>query len=352
MNDCRNSASVPARCPLFRPLCIIFLNLVLLLPPAQAQDSHGEQLTGLRTLDSRVATIGHRLAVASLDLCRDRQWLPGFVIHDLSQYGVSHRDAAIRAFGLDRGPGVLALAEAGPADRHGLRLDDVLVTADGAGLSREAPSAGRSFDQVERMLDVIERAFADGSAELAVLRGGERLAIRIAAEQGCPSRFQLIPSRRLNARADGRYVQVTSAISQYVLDDQELAAVLAHEFAHNILHHRVRLDEAGVARGFFGNFGRNARLIRETESEADRLSIYLLERAGYDPEAAVRFWARFGRRGLNFLGSPTHPNWRARIALFEEEIRHIREARAAGRVPIPSFIANRTPPAAAERPSG
>ena len=75
--------------------------------------------------------------------------------------------------------------------------------------------------------------------------------------------------------------------------------------------HRVRLDAgAACARGFLGNFGRNARRIRETEVEADRLSVYLMERAGYDPEAAVRFWSRFGRRGLNFLGSPTHPNWR------------------------------------------
>ena len=139
----------------------------------------------------------------------------------------------------------------------------------------------------------------------------------------------------MNAEADGRYVQVTTALAQYVADDAELAAVLAHEFAHNILGHRVRLDAARVSRGFFGNFGRNAARIRETEIEADRFSIYLLDRAGYDPEAAVRFWTRFGQHGLNFLGSPTHPNWRSRIALFETEIAAIRRARAEGREPVP-----------------
>jgi hypothetical protein len=46
-----------------------------------------------------------------------------------------------------------------------------------------------------------------------------------------------------------------------------------------MLRHRTRLDSGGVAY-FLGNFGRNARLIRETESEADRLSVYLLDRAG------------------------------------------------------------------------
>jgi predicted Zn-dependent protease len=136
-------------------------------------------------------------------------------------------------------------------------------------------------------------------------------------------------------------VQVTTAIAAYVADDDELAAVLAHEFAHNILGHRVRLDAARVSRGFFGNFGRSAARIRETEIEADRFSVYLLDRAGYDPAAAVRFWTRFGQRGLNFLGSPTHPNWRARIASFETEIAAIRRAHMQGTEPVPPF---RAPP--------
>jgi predicted Zn-dependent protease len=191
---------------------------------------------------------------------------------------------------------------------------------------------------MERILGVLDLAFADGRAALEVRRGGERLTIIVEAEQGCLSRFQVVPGRSLNARADGRYVQVTTRIAEYVADDGELAAILAHEFAHNVLGHRVRLDQAGVSRGFLGNFGGNARRIRETEIEADRLSVYLMERAGYDPAAAARFWSRFGRRGLNFLGSPTHPNWRARILSFETEIAAIRRARAAGQTPVPGFV--------------
>ena len=306
---------------------------------AAAQTSAEQQsLVGMRALDTRVATIGHRLAIGSGDLCRERQWLPGFVIHDLSQYGGDYRAAAIRAFGLDRGPGILALAEAGPAARAGVRVDDIIGAADAVPMPAAEAARERTFEQAERILDLLEQAFADGEAELQLVRGGESLRVSVRGEQGCPSRFQLIPSGRLNARADGRYVQVTTAIAQYVQDDQELAAVLAHEFAHNVLRHRERLDEADVARGFLGNFGRNARLIRETEAEADRLSVYLLERAGYDPGAAIRFWTRFGRRGLSFLGSPTHPNWRARIASFQAEIERIRAARAAGRVPLPVFL--------------
>jgi hypothetical protein len=335
---------------------IFLLSVALALAasgPAPAQPATEQSsLVALRALDGQVATIGQRLAVASADLCREHEWLPGFALHDLSQYGGAYRDAAIRAFGLDRGPAVLALAAGGPAERAGLRLDDIVLAADGASLTAPGEPTNRTFAQVERMLDTLDRAFADGAADLSVLRGSERLRIHIAGEQGCPSRFQLIPSRQLNAHADGRYVQVTTAISEYVENETELAAVLAHEFAHNILRHRARLDAAHVSRGFLGNFGRNARLIRETEAEADRLSIYLLDRAGYDPAAAVRFWERFGRRGLNFLGSPTHPNWRQRIALFQAEIDVVRQAREAGRMPYPVFLdAARAAPAAA-RPSG
>jgi predicted Zn-dependent protease len=93
-----------------------------------------------------------------------------------------------------------------------------------------------------------------------------------------------------------------------------------------------------VQRGLLANFGMNARRIRETEVEADRLSVWLMARAGYDPEAASRFWGRFGRRGLNFLGSPTHPNWRLRVQSFEAEIAKLRAAQPAGRAAMPDFV--------------
>ncbi len=308
-------------------------------PAGAAQDRAGEAaLAAARALDLRVAVIGHRLAVANLDRCAARAWLPGFVIHDLSQYGEEVRAAAARAFGLDAGPGVLALVPGGPAARAGLRTDDILLAFDSAPVPRGIPGRSGSFAQMERILTALEGALADGRVTLEVQRGTGRLTVGISAERGCATRFQLIPGRRMNAQADGIYVQVTTALAEYAEDEAELAAVLAHEFAHNVLGHRQRLNQAGVRRGIRANFGNNARRIRETEIEADRLSVYLLERAGYDPQAAVRFWSRFGRRGFNFLGSPTHPNWRRRVQSFETEIARIRVARAAGRTPVPDFV--------------
>ncbi|HEX8641146.1 MAG TPA: M48 family metallopeptidase [Allosphingosinicella sp.] len=302
-------------------------------PAAAQHDPLRDSLLTMRSLDARVAEVGHRLARSNRELCGVRQWLPGFAVHDLSAYNGDYRGAAIRAFGFSGEPRVLVVVRGGSAERAGLRVDDALLRAD----AERLPQAGGTADRTEAVLDAIERAFADGAAELELRRDAQPMTLRVQAEEGCATRFQLLPASGLDARADGQYVQITTRLASWVADDQELAAVLAHEFAHNVLAHKARLDAAGVARGFRANFGRNARLIRETELEADRLSVYLLDRAGYDPEAAIRFWTRFRGQGLNFLGSSTHGSPGRRIALMRAEMEAIRRARAAGLVPRPPF---------------
>lgn len=318
---------------------ILLLPVIAMTAPAGAAAAPAPlTFADMRVLDGRVETIGHRLAVAARDLCADQAWRPGFALQDLSQFAAADRPVMIRLFGLDAGPGVQALAADGPAARVGLQTDDVLLAIDGAASPAGALPTGASFDRMEAILALVDQGFADGVAVLRVRRGGAEREVRIAAERGCASRFQLVRSNSLSAQADGRYVQVTTGFGAYAPDDTGLAAVMAHELAHNILRHRARLDAAGVQRGLLGNFGRNARLIRETEDEADRLGVYILERAGYDLDAALAFWERFGRRGLNLIGTPTHGSWRTRITVIREEIANVRRARAAGQVPMPDFL--------------
>lgn len=304
----------------------------LALAAIQTSDQGGS-LAALQTQDASVATAGFRLAQANLGLCGDRAFLAGITPHYLNQYDAAFRDTAGRQFQLKALPSVLAVAAGSPAERAGLRADDRLLAADGQpfGTAQPRGDAG-SFADTEQALDLIDRAAADGKLLLRIERGVAASDIPVQLVQGCRSRFQLVPGDTLKAQADGDYVQISAGLAAFAQSDGELASVLAHELAHNILRHRVTLERQGaLKRGLFGPGARNAKLIRATEIEADRLSPYLMANAGYDPRDAVRYWERHGaERGDRWFRTGTHPRWRDRVKLIEAEVARIEGARARG----------------------
>ena len=156
---------------------------------------------------------------------------------------------------------------------------------------------------------------------LKLLRQGEQFAVALDAPPVCASDFQIDPSSQLDAGAQGSMVSITSAFADYAADDAELAAIVAHELAHNILQHRARLDAAKVSRGIGRSFGKSRKAILATEIEADRLSIWLLANAGYEPSVALTFWQRYRREhGVQLLSDGTHLSWSKRIAIMQAEL--------------------------------
>jgi predicted Zn-dependent protease len=148
----------------------------------------------------------------------------------------------------------------------------------------------------------------------------------------------------VRARADGILVLLYAGMLRFSDNDDELATVIAHELAHNILRHRARLNAANIQRGLAQNFGRNARLTRATEEEADRLSVWLMADAGYDPAAAARFWTNFGKRhGGGIFAAPTHPRWQDRVRSVTEEAAAMQRLRAADPLAIPPLVASPPP---------
>lgn len=294
----------------------------------------------LQQIDARLLTVGYRLATSAGALCAQVP-LAGFTVHELGQYPANEQQAARDTFGFDDSgaPRVLAVAPGSPAERAGLRANDALLALDGTALPAPAQGTGGSYARVAAIMARIEAAAANGTMALAFAREGERFAYEIRLDTGCASRFETRDSATLNSQADGRYVIVTTGIVRFVESDDELAAVMAHELAHNILRHRARLDAAGIRRGLLQEFGRNARLTRRTEDEADRLGVYLVDRAGYSMAAIGAFWERFRREhGAGIFRSATHSSERARIASIEGEIARIAALKAAGKPIRPEFM--------------
>ncbi|SFP47641.1 hypothetical protein SAMN04488241_102170 [Sphingomonas rubra] len=205
------------------------------------------------------------------------------------------------------------------AARVGLRAGDVLVTIDGVPLP--AATGGKAtFAGVQAIHDRLAAALASPPAQLVVERAGRRVPVELPADLGCPSFVQLVPSAKRDAEADGRTVTISSAVAEYARDDDELAAPIAHELAHNILGHRAALRRDRVSKGLFAGFGANGRRLRETEDEADLTGVELMAAAGYDPAGAIRFWNRFGPASSQLIGDGTHRGWRARVTAIAAKV--------------------------------
>ncbi|HEY0444974.1 MAG TPA: M48 family metallopeptidase [Allosphingosinicella sp.] len=305
---------------------------LLALIPGMAMAAPGSHL---RAEDNRIAAITYRLATAGAGLCDERHPLTGLLFHHLAEYEVRDRPQLISTYGLDRGPGILTVLDDSPAAEAGLAAGDVLLTVNGRRFPPPlAVSAGRkewrqALDAVEALL---EEQLKLGPVRLMVLRDRAPIELTLGSVPGCPARVRLARSGQVNAFANGRYVVMTTGLLGFIQDEDELAIVIAHELAHNVLRHRDRLEAQNVPRGLLRGIGKNASRVRATEEEADRLGIRLAWAAGYDVSAAIPFWRRFYAR---YDTVPqlfrTHPGLRAREKLISETIAELGAASAQRR---------------------
>ncbi|WP_324749085.1 M48 family metallopeptidase [Sphingomonas sp. LY54] len=278
----------------------------------------------VRADDYRVAEVGFRIARQGLALCVRTAPAAGLLLHHLGEYAVADRDDAVARFGLDRGPGVLAVVAGGPAAQAGLRAGDVLLTANAVPFSYAPDKGDEDRDDaprrgIEALEQRLELQLAGGPVRLDLLRDGRPATATITAVPACPARVRLARSSQLNAFARRGYAIVTTRMLDYLQSDDELAIVLGHEMAHVILGHPEQLDAAGVPRGLLRHFGKNASRVKATEIEADRLGLRLAWAAGYDISAAVPFWRRYAARvGPHF--ATTHPGLKAREKIIAETI--------------------------------
>jgi predicted Zn-dependent protease len=147
-------------------------------------------------------------------------------------------------------------------------------------------------------------------------------------------------SEELNAYCmpGGKIMVYTGIIEKLKLTDDELATVMGHEISHALREHgRERVSRQmgqeavlslgaallGVDSDAAVNLANQVATVtfqlphsREQETEADRLGLELMARAGYNPNAAISVWQKMSASGdgapPQFLS--THPSSATRIA--------------------------------------
>jgi Zn-dependent protease with chaperone function len=110
----------------------------------------------------------------------------------------------------------------------------------------------------------------------------------------------------INAGTCGGYIFINKGIIDFAEDDDELAAILAHEIYHNELGHIAEgLKKEKIAKGIFGDFSdiplTAATIVtmpnnQYNEANCDLYGIDLSERAGYNGCHAEKLWKRMKQK--------------------------------------------------------
>ncbi|MFZ2088659.1 MAG: M48 family metallopeptidase [Desulfobaccales bacterium] len=160
----------------------------------------------------------------------------------------------------------------------------------------------------------------------------------------------------------GGKVGIYTGLFKYIKSDADLATVISHEAAHALARHagerlsQARLANAGgmalgVGLAALGagsgasqlamqgySLGAQVGVLlpysRLQESEADRIGLILMAKAGYDPDLAVQFWERFATGKKDKAQVPqflsTHPSDATRIATMKKFLDEARQYYKAG----------------------
>ncbi|MEH3046133.1 M48 family metallopeptidase [Sphingomonas adhaesiva] len=287
---------------------LLALLAVALVAPAAAEPT-------LLEADTRLARIAWRLTTANAALCRERQPVTGATLHAVDQYPAGAFGAAPPA------PVMVELVVPGtPADRAGVKENDGLLAVAAQPVPAPATSGAITSATRNAAQAMIAARPLDAALPLTIRRGATTSVVTVQPVPGCRVEFEVLAGNKIGASSDGHVVQVGGRLFQ-LFDDDQVAVVVAHELGHVVLAHRARLEAAGVTWGLLSEFGRNGRLFRRTETEADLMGAYLLRNAGWDPRIAITFWHdQGGKVDGGLFRSRTHPSSKARAAAIAAEL--------------------------------
>ena len=182
------------------------------------------------------------------------------------------------------------------------------------------------------------------SQDAALTRMGERIVVQTPMA-GRDWRFYVVEDQTVNAfNVPGGLIYVYTGLIDMAADENELAAVVAHEIGHGVARHGTQRltrqyglavlagvvlgEEPGVLQQIVAEVvaaGAIARFSRAQEYEADELGVRYMATAGYDPRGMIAFFERLLELQRREPGTveqffATHPATADRIQRVEAEI--------------------------------
>lgn len=168
---------------------------------------------------------------------------------------------------------------------------------------REVEQGRKLALRVKKELSLVE----DESVQQRIRAIGERLAA-VCDRREIIYQFAVVQDKDVNAFSlPGGYVFINDGLIKKTKNDDELAAVIAHEIAHIAARHAVKRLESGlglqlaqlatlatrqsalIQGSSLGIQAATLAYARDDELEADRLGAKYMKAAGFDPKAMLTF---------------------------------------------------------------
>lgn len=310
-------------------LCALMPVTAMAEEPARVAEPDANPYRQLQALDAQLTRVAYRLTTANVPFCNAVQGNVGIALHTAAQY----RDGGRAVFGFAQPVQVLAIAPDSPAALSDVRLDDGVISVDGAMMASALGDPKlRGGEQLNSIIDLMQRTIdiafiQDRPTQWQFWRDRQVMTVPITPVAACRARWQIMAGNADHAGADGLTVTISVDIATLAIEaggDDGLAAVAAHELAHIMLEHRLYLG--GLESRLRTARGPEARELRRTlsaaqkqaERDADLLSQWLLTNAGYASEPGLTFYKRLASREL-FSYSPKHGSSGDRIAAMRAE---------------------------------
>ncbi|WP_420384275.1 hypothetical protein [Novosphingobium sp.] len=289
--------------------------LVGIATPACAQP-----VDDLERDDSQALSAAWRLQTGNARYCPHVTRQTGIQLEDTAVYA---QPALVRStYGLTGDIYIGAIAATGPG--AAVPVNATVMAIDGRRMSAlPAPDHDAPFTRwhtAQAMLD--DDAARDGHVDLTLSGPGARpgtetRTVHIVAVPACKVTVK-VDDQQSYASANREEIRLGRHYLDAAHGDPDLiAALIAHEMAHAVLDHQTQLEASNKAMA----------VVRRTEHEADRLSVWLLANAGYPPEAAIALQAQVIARLIGpFNIDLTHGGWHSRAARIEHEIATLKAA--------------------------
>jgi len=212
----------------------------------------------------------------------------------------------------------------------------------------------KSEKQLKKDLEMQQRL---GKVAFAIFRGGKDICGKISYDPSlCLYDIEITRKKTLNAFTDGQTITFHSSMINFLKTDDELAAIMGHEYAHSLLKHidttKVNAligaligTAADIALGGSGNtlgrvgahYGARAHSPKR-ENEADYVGIYVMANAGYDITKAPNVWRRLAiKHPSEIYNKSTHPTSAERFLKLDKAVKEIQAKQARGEALIPNI---------------